>query len=174
MESSPVVVPRPGGLPARGATTWQWWYRGVKGSIVRITPPGDTRGSGRRARPSARPASGSSPDLLRCSVSGGHGQAQSPMWPLLEVMRDVGLEHPLEVSRTVDQDVVEALTAHGPHEPLREGIRPGGPDRGSGDPDALGVQHRIERSAALGVPVAQEEPNTREPLADGEVPRLLR
>jgi hypothetical protein len=89
-------------------------------------------------------------------------------------VRNVGLEHALEVPTTVDQDVVEARTAHGPHEPLREGIRPRGPDRGSDDPDALGAQHRIERSAVLGVPVAQEEPNTREPLADGEVPRLLR
>ena len=78
------------------------------------------------------------------------------------------------MSRTVDQDVVEALTAHGPHEPLREGIRPGGPDRGSGDPDALGAEHRIEGSAVLGVPVAHEEPDTRQPLLDGEVPRLLR
>jgi hypothetical protein len=103
---------------------------------------------------------GRSPDLLRCSVRGGYGQAQSPMWPLLEVMRDVRLEHPLEVPRTVDQDVVEALTAHGLHEPLREGVRLGGPDRRSDDPDALGAEHRIERSRELGVPVAQEEPDT--------------
>jgi hypothetical protein len=96
------------------------------------------------------------------------------MWSLLEVMRDVRLENPLDVPTTVDQDVVEALAAHGPHEPLRERIRPGGPDRGSDDPDALGADHCIERSRELGVSVAQEEPNTREPLADGEVPRLLR
>ena len=69
--------------------------------------------------------------------------------------------------------MVEALAAHGPHEPLRERIRPGGPDRGSDDPDALGAEHRIERARELGVPAAQEEPNTRQPLADGEVPRLL-
>ena len=89
-------------------------------------------------------------------------------------MRDVRPEHPLEVPTPVDQDVVEALSAHGPHEPLREGIRPGGPDRGSDDADALGAEDRVERSRELGVPVAQEEPNTRQPLADGEVPRLLR
>src|SRR5664279_1726092 len=103
---------------------------------------------------------------LRCSGTGGYGQAQSPMWSLLEVVSDVGLEHALEVPRTVDQDVVEALPAHGPHEPLRERIRPGGPDRGSDDPDALGAEHRIERSAERGVPVAREEPNTGQPLAD--------
>ena len=96
------------------------------------------------------------------------------MWPLLEVMREVRSEHSLEVPTTVDQDVVEALPAHGPHKALREGIRPGGPDRGSDDPDALGPKHRIEGSCELGVPVAHEEPNARQPLLDGEVPRLLR
>ena len=95
------------------------------------------------------------------------------MWSLLVVVSNVGLEHPLEVPRTVDQDVVEALSAHGPHEPLRECIRPRCPDRRSDDADALGAEHRIERSRELGVPVAYEEPNTRQPLVDGEVPRLL-
>jgi hypothetical protein len=47
-------------------------------------------------------------------------------------------------------------------------------DRRSNDPDALGAEHRIERSGELGVPVAKEEPNTRKPLVDGEVPGLLR
>jgi hypothetical protein len=95
------------------------------------------------------------------------------MWSLLEVMRDVGLEHSLEMRATEDQDVVEALTAHGPHEPLRECIRPRRADRGSDDADALGAEDRVERSRELGVPVAEEEPNTREPLFDGKVPGLL-
>ena len=95
------------------------------------------------------------------------------MWSLLEVMGNVRLENPLEVPTTVDQDVVEALAAHGPHEPLREGIRPRCTDRRPDDPDALGAKHRIEGSRVLGVPVAQEEPDTRQPLLDGEVPRLL-
>ena len=55
-----------------------------------------------------------SPLDLRCSVTGGHGQAQSPMWSLRHVVRDVRPEHSLEVPTTVDQDVVEALLAHGP------------------------------------------------------------
>jgi len=96
------------------------------------------------------------------------------MWSLLVVVSKVGLEHPLEMPTTVDQDLVEALAAHGPHEPLGEGIRPRCPDRGSDDPDALGAEHRIEGSRELGVPVAHEEPDTRQPVLDGEVPRLLR
>src|SRR5450759_2439086 len=112
--------------------------------------------------------SGSPPDL-RCSGTGGHGQAQSPMWSLRRVVSDVGLEHSLEMPTTVDQDVVEALLAHGPHEALRECVRPRRADRRSDDADALGAEYRIERSRELGVPVAQEEPNTGQPLADGKV-----
>ena len=95
------------------------------------------------------------------------------MWSLRDVVSDVGLEHSLEVPRTVDQDVVKALPAHSPHKALREGIRPRRPDRGSDDPDALDAEHRIERSREFGVSVAQGEPNTGQPLLDGEVPRLL-
>jgi hypothetical protein len=115
-----------------------------------------------------------SPRNQRCPVAGRHGQVQTSMWSLRHVVSDVGLEHSLEVPTTVDQDVVKALLAHGPHKALREGIRPRCPDRRSDDPDALGAEHRIERAAELGVPVAQEEPHTRQPLVDGEVPRLLR
>ena len=74
---------------------------------------------------------------------------------------------------TVDQDVVEALSAHRPHEPLRERVRPRCAYRRSDDADALGAEHLVERSRELGVPVAKEEPNSREPLVHGEVPGLL-
>ena len=73
------------------------------------------------------------------------------MWSLLVVVSKVGLEHPLEMPTTVDQDLVEALAAHGPHEPLGEGIRPRCPDRGSDDPDALGAEHRIEGYEEIGL-----------------------
>src|SRR3990170_1200814 len=89
--------------------------------------------------------SGSPPDL-RCSVPGGYGQAQSSMWSLLYVVSDVSLEHSLEVPTTVDQDVVEALSAHGPHEPLREGVGSRCADRCSDHPGALSLEHLVERS----------------------------
>ena len=95
------------------------------------------------------------------------------MWSLRHVVRDVRLEHSLEVPPTVDQDVVEALAAHGPHEPLRECIRPKCADRRSDDANALAAEDLVERSRELGVPVANEEPHTRKPLVDGEVPGLL-
>jgi hypothetical protein len=43
---------------------------------------------------------------------------------LVRVMADVGPEHPLEVMTTVDQDVVQAFSPYGPHEPLGERVRP--------------------------------------------------
>jgi len=45
------------------------------------------------------------------------------MWSLGHVVSDVILEYSLEVPTTVDQNAVKALSAHGPHEPLRECIR---------------------------------------------------
>src|SRR5664279_3622105 len=51
---------------------------------------------------------------LRCSGTGGYGQAQSPMWSLLEVVGNVGLEHALEVPTPVDQEMVEAVGVGNP------------------------------------------------------------
>ncbi len=110
--------------------------------------------------PFDRRHSGSHGGNLRWSVTCRHGQAQSPMRPLLDVVHEIGLEHAFEVPAPVDQDVVEALAAHGPHEALGNGIRPRRPDRGSDDPDALDPEHRIERSRELRVPVAHQEPDT--------------
>ena len=95
--------------------------------------------------PSFDRRSGSPPDL-RCSVTGGYGQAQSPMWSLLYVVSDVGLEHSLKVLTAVDQDVVEALSAHGPHEPLREGVGLRCPDGRADHPGALSLEHLVERA----------------------------
>jgi hypothetical protein len=132
--------------------------RGARGQTAEHVPPFDRPGS---------------PRNLGWSDAGRHGKTQAPMRSLVDVVGNVGPEHSLEVPTTVDQDVGKALSAHGPHEPLRECIRPRCADRRSDDPDALGAEHRIEGSRVLGVPVAQEEPDTRQPLVDGEVPRLL-
>jgi hypothetical protein len=98
------------------------------------------------------------PPDLRCSVAGGYSQAQPPMWSLLHVMSDVSLEHSFEMPTTVDQDVVEALSAQGPDEPLRECVRPRCADRRSDDADALGAEHLVERTRELSVAIAKEEP----------------
>ena len=58
--------------------------------------------------------------------TGGYGQAQYPMWSLLYVVSDVGLEHSLEVPTTADQDEGEGseqLTVLGDHPNLRPSTR---------------------------------------------------
>src|SRR5438270_12181915 len=92
---------------------------------------------------------------------------------LLYVVPDVGPEHLLEVPPSVDQDVVEALSARSPHEPLREGVRSGRPDRRAYHPHSIGSEHLIEAPWELRVSVAQEEPNARKPLVHRQVPGLL-
>jgi len=85
------------------------------------------------------------------------------MWSLRHVVRDVRPEHSLEVPTTVDQDVVEALLAHGPHKPLGECVRPRCADRRSNDADAevdlgllaremVGHDGHLDESAAAGMP----------------------
>ncbi len=53
--------------------------------------------------------------------AGWGSQVQSSMRPLLRVVTHVDTEHPIEMPTLADEDVVEALRAHGPHEPLRKG-----------------------------------------------------
>src|SRR5712691_1966526 len=88
----------------------------LNGSTIRITLPAILVDQPAEHVPSFDRRS--DPPDLRCSVAGGYSQAQPPVSSLLHVVIDVRLEHSLEMSTTVDQDVVEALPAHGPHEPL--------------------------------------------------------
>ncbi len=46
----------------------------------------------------------------------------------------------------VDEDVVQAFGADGPHEPLAEGIGLRRSDRGQDDPDVLRPEHLVERT----------------------------
>ena len=95
------------------------------------------------------------------------------MGPLFRVMAHVDTEHPIEMPTSVDEDVVQALRADAPHEPLGEGIGPWRPDRGSDDPDFFRPKYLVERTRELRVAVVQEEPDRGKPLLDGEVPGLL-
>jgi len=95
------------------------------------------------------------------------------MRPLLRVMAHVDTEHPIEMPTSVDEDVVQAFRADGPHEPLGEGVGPWRPDRGADDPDFFHPEYLVERTRELRVAVVQEEPDPGEPLLDGEVPGLL-
>jgi hypothetical protein len=89
------------------------------------------------------------------------------MRPLLRVMAHVDTEHPIEMPRSVDEDVVQAFRADGPYEPLGEGVGPWRPDRGADDPYLFRPQYLVERTREFRVAVVQEEPDRGEPLGDG-------
>ena len=57
-----------------------------------------------------------------------------------------------------DQEMVEAVGAHGPHPPLRVGVRVRRPHRRPDHPHALGTEHLVEPAAELRVPVMDKQP----------------
>ena len=67
---------------------------------------------------------------------------------------------------SVDEDVVQALRADGPYEPLGEGVGPWRPDRCADDPYLFRREYLVERTRELRVTVVQEEPDRGEPLGD--------
>ena len=95
------------------------------------------------------------------------------MRSLLAVVLDVCPQDALKVPTPEDEDVIQTLGANGAHEPLGEGVGSRCPNGRSDHPDALAVEHLIERARELRVSVAHEEPDVPEPFPDREVPRLL-
>ena len=77
--------------------------------------------------------------------------------PMTVVMLRVLGQSPPEVSFTVDQQMVQALTPQRSHEPLRKGIRPGRSDRRLDDPYAIASEHLVEHRRELAVAVADQE-----------------
>jgi hypothetical protein len=73
------------------------------------------------------------------------------------------VEHLLEMPASIDQDVVEALRSN---EPLAERVGPRCPDRRAEDLYSFRLEHAVEGTGELGVPVVQEEPNAAKPLFD--------
>ena len=101
------------------------------------------------------------------------GQSETAMRSLLTVVLHVRPQDALEVPTPEDEDVIQTLGANGAHEPLGEGVGSRCPDGRSDHPDALALEHLIERPRELRVPVAHEEPDVPEPFPDRQVPRLL-
>lgn len=73
--------------------------------------------------------------------------------PLRVVVLDVLGEHCLEMTAPEDHHPVEALAPDGADHALADGVRPGCPDRGSDDPDAVGSEDGVEGPGVLGVAV---------------------
>lgn len=87
------------------------------------------------------------------------GQSETPMRSLLAVVLDVCPQDALKVPMPEDEDVIQTLGANGAHEPLGEGVGSRCPDGRSDHPDALALEHLIERPRELHVSVAHEEPD---------------
>ena len=99
------------------------------------------------------------------AVDGGRGRGagewlvemETAMRPGFVVMAEVLGEQRLEMSSRHDEEVIEALLADGPHEPLGESVRPRRGDRGSQGLSPDGGEHGVEDRGELGVAVADEE-----------------
>jgi hypothetical protein len=65
-----------------------------------------------------------------------------------------------------DQEVVKALPAQRPYEPLRDRVRPRCSYRRADDPDVGAGEDGVERRRELAVPVADQEPELVDALAE--------
>jgi hypothetical protein len=84
---TPVDLPDPVGQGHRDSSAMERRSGSPKGSTIRITPPGDTRGSDRRVRPVVRPAFGESEER----AAFGRRRARQPQSPVGSVTASSGL-----------------------------------------------------------------------------------
>jgi hypothetical protein len=82
------------------------------------------------------------------------------------VVLQVLTQHDVEVACSCDQDVVEAFSAQGADEALRDRVRPRCPDRSANDADVGAAEHSVERGGELAVPVADQEPESVRAVAE--------
>ncbi len=68
-------------------------------------------------------------------------------------------EHSLEMARVQYQQSVQAFLSRRPDPTLGDGVGVWTPVRRQDDVDTLGLEHRIEALAELGIPVVDEEAN---------------
>jgi hypothetical protein len=72
------------------------------------------------------------------------GQFERSVRSMSVVVRDVGLQHPVEVPTTADQHPVQALRSHRADPALGEGVGVRRSDRGEDHPRTIGAEHLVE------------------------------
>src|SRR5439155_919776 len=87
----------------------------------------------------------------------GRPELESTMRSVPVVVIDVDVQDALEVPAVEDEQPVQTLGAHHPHEALRDRVRLWCSHRCLDDPNALAAEDLIERTAVLAVPVADQE-----------------
>src|SRR6476620_3032856 len=103
-------------------------------------------------------------------------QLQRSMRPPRVVVRRIQGKHPTEVPLAKDQHPVGDLSADGQHETFGEAVRPWTPWRDLDHLDARVRNDRVERRRELTGPIADQEPEPSNILAEvhHEVASLLR
>jgi hypothetical protein len=77
------------------------------------------------------------------------------------VMLDVLAQHRREVTRSDDQEMIEAFTAQTADEPFRDRVRSRCPHWGADDADVRAGEDRVKGGSELAVPVADQKPEPR-------------
>ena len=93
---------------------------------------------------------------LRGSICAWRAEVERAVWSVAVVMIDVDAQDALEVSTISDEQPVEALGAHGPHESLGDGVRLGCTKRGPHHLNALATKDLVERVRELAVAVVDQ------------------
>jgi len=77
------------------------------------------------------------------------------------VMLDVLAQHRREVTRSGDQEMIEAFTAQTADEPFRDRVRSRCPHWGADDADVRAGEDRVEGGSEFAVSVADQKPEPR-------------
>ena len=91
---------------------------------------------------------------------------QALMWTVPDEVVLVLMQDSAGVLLVVDQDPVGALGPDAADEAFREGVRPRGARWSLDHVDAFGGEHGVEGSGELRVPVADQEPEGGDPIAE--------
>src|SRR5215216_4251442 len=88
----------------------------------------------------------------------GRPKREASVRPLIVVVPQVLVEHPLKMTPTPDQHPIQTLLPHRPHPALGERVGVRRLNRGLDDLDAVSGEDVVEGAGELGIPVTKEEP----------------
>ena len=87
----------------------------------------------------------------------GRPKREASVRPLIVVVPQVLVEHPLKMTPTPDQHPIQTLLPHRPHPALGERVGVRRLNRGLDDLDAVSGEDVVEGAGELGIPIANKE-----------------